>query len=393
MLTHEILVVGCGIYGVTAALTLHERGHRVAVIDPGLIPHPLAASTDISKAVRAEYGADEDYTIMMEEARPRWLAWNEEFNETLYHEWGVTMLCKGPMQPGGYEYESFQICKRRGHPIERLDSAAIARRFPAWNADLYTDGYFSRHAGWAASGRVVEVLARKAHRLGIPLYSGQTAVELLHDNNRVIGVRTREGERFLAATTVVAMGSWSWLLVPELKAVMKSVGMPVFHLQPEIPSLFSPPLFCNWAADVARTGWYGFPFHPQAKVVKVGFHGPGPEIHPQADPRVVTQEDERRLRVFLTETFPTLADAPIIYTRRCLYCDTFDENFWIDRHPTQEGLVVSTGGSGHGFKFAPILGELAANAVEAKADWRLPKFRWRDPATSQQNQEASRYHG
>lgn len=389
---HDVVVAGCGIYGITAAWELQARGHRVAVLDPGPIPHPLAASTDISKAIRAEYGPDEEYTMMMEEARPGWLAWNEEFGETLYHEWGITMFTKGPMQPGSYEYESYQICKRRGHPIERLDAHEIRRRFPAWNAEVYTDGYFSQHAGWAASGRVVEVLTRKAQRVGIELYPGQTADRLIRDGERVVGVETREGERFQAGTVVVAMGTWSWLLVPELKAVMKSVGMPVFHLQPPDPTLFAPPLFTGWAADVSRTGWYGFPLHPQAGVVKVGFHGPGPELHPENDERVVTAEDERRLRAFLAETFPALADAPIVYTRRCLYCDTFDEHFWIDRHPTLAGLVVAAGGSGHGFKFGPIFGDLIANAVEGKEDWRLRKFRWREPGADAHGQEASRYH-
>lgn len=393
MPTHDVLVAGCGIYGVTAALKLHARGHRVAILDPGPIPHPLAASTDISKAIRAEYGSDEEYTILMEEARPGWLAWNEEFGETLYHEWGITMFTKGEMQPGGYEYESYQLCKRRGHPIERLNADEIRRRFPAWNADLYTDGYFSAHAGWAASGRVVEVLAEKARRVGVALHAGQTAARLLRDGDRITGVQTREGETFHAETVVVAMGTWSWLLAPELRSVFKSVGMPVAHLKPADPSLFSPPLFTGWAADVARSGWYGFPYHPQAQVVKVGFHGPGPELHPERDERVVTDEDIRRLRAFLAETFPALADAPVVYTRRCLYCDTFDEHFWIDRHPTLAGLVVAAGGSGHGFKFGPLFGGLIANAVEGKEDERLRKFRWRQAPAGARGQEASRFHG
>lgn len=392
MPTYDTLIIGSGIYGITAALELHRRGHRVGVIDPGPIPHPLAASTDISKAVRAEYGADEEYTRMMEEAFPRWRAWNEEFGETLYYEWGVTMLTRSPMAPGGYEYESYQICKRRGHPLERLDSSEIRRRFPAWNADLYVDGYFNPQGGWAASGRVVEVLANKARQVGINLFAGQTADVLLNEGDRVVGVHTREGEIFHADTTVVAMGTWSWLLVPELQQVMKSVGMPVVHLKPADPTLFAPPLFSNWAADVARTGWYGFPLHPQAGVVKVGFHGPGPQLHPEKDERVVTEADIRRLRAFLAETFPALANAPVVYTRRCLYCDTFDEHFWIDRHPAQRGLVVAAGGSGHAFKFGPILGEMIANVVEGQADWRLQKFRWREPGSTPHGQEASRFH-
>ncbi|MCX6048379.1 MAG: FAD-dependent oxidoreductase [Chloroflexi bacterium] len=393
MKTYDIVVVGSGIYGITAALELHARGYQVAVIDPGPIPHPLAASTDISKAIRAEYGADEDYTIMMEEARLKWLTWNEEFQETLYTECGTTMLTRGPMLPGSYEHDSYDVCKRRGHPLERLNADEIRRRFPAWNADLYTDGYFSQRAGWAASGRVVEVLSHKAQRSGIDLYPGQTAAELLSDGDRVVGVRTREGETFQANTVLVAMGQWSWLLVPELKKVMQSNGMPVVHLKPVDPKLFAPPLFVNWAADVARTGFYGFPLHPKEGVVKIGYHGAGQrDMNPEKDDRVVNDADIRRVRAFVAETFPALVDAPIVYTRRCLYCDTFDEHFWIDRHPHRPGLVVAAGGSGHGFKFGPIFGDLIANAVEGKADWRLHKFRWRSPEESVGIKEASRFH-
>ncbi len=389
---YDVLIVGGGIFGITTALELHQRGQRVAVIDQGPIPHPLAASTDISKAVRAEYGTDEEYTILMEEARPGWLAWNDEFGEKLYHEHGVTMLTMTPMRPGGYEYESLQIIQRRGHPIERLNSDTIRQRFPAWNADRYVDGFYSAYAGWVASGRVVEVLAEKAKRLGIALFPDQPIDCLLSEGSRVMGVRTRQGDEYQAGTVVVAAGAWSRLLVPELAAVMKSTGMPVFHFRPDEPTLFAPPRFVNFAADVARTGYYGFPLHPQQKVVKIGYHGSGPELHPAQDERVVTDQDVRKVRAFLAETLPALATAKLVYTRRCLYCDTIDEHFWIDRHPERPGLVVAAGGSGHGFKFGPILGSLIANAVEGRPDRRLRKFRWRTVAEMRPQQEASRYH-
>ena len=389
---YDVLIVGGGIFGITTALELQRRGYQVAVIDQGPIPHPLASSTDISKAVRAEYGMDEEYTTLMEQARPGWLAWNEEFGETLYHEHGVTMLTMSPMQPGGYEYESFQMMQRRGHPIERLNSAEISKRFPAWNAERYVDGFYSNHAGWVASGRVVEVLAQKAAQLGITLLCDQPIDRLLTQGDRVTGVRTRAGDEYLADTVVVAAGAWSRVLVPELNAVMKSTGMPVFHFRPADPALFTPPRFVNFAADVARTGYYGFPLHPQQGVVKIGYHGAGPDLHPEHDERVVTDNDVRKVRAFLADTFPALATAPLVYTRRCLYCDTIDEHFWIDRHPERPGLVVAAGGSGHAFKFGPLLGVLIANAVEGVADVRLLKFRWRTADEMKPQQEASRFH-
>jgi len=388
----SVVVVGGGIYGFGAALELAARGYRVTLLDRGQVPHPLAASTDISKAMRGEYGTDEEYTALIEDAREGWLRWNEEFGETLYFEWGVTMLTTAPMQPGGYEYESFRIVQRRGGPIERLDSAAIARRFPAWNADRYIDGFFSARAGWTWSGRIIERLAGKARRMGVSIVENQTADEILYVNERAAGVRTREGSTFMADAVVVAAGAWTQYLVTDLKPVLKSTGMPVAHLIPDDPALFSPPLFCNWTADITNTGYYGFPYHPEAKVVKIGYHGPGPDIHPEEDPRVVTEFELQRLRNFLANTFPSLANAPVVYTRRCLYNDTIDEHFILAEHPAHPGLVVAAGDSGHGFKFGPLYGDMIANALEGRSDPRLHKFRWRTVADMVPNQEASRLH-
>ncbi|MEZ4518282.1 MAG: FAD-dependent oxidoreductase [Chloroflexota bacterium] len=108
---------------------------------------------------------------------------------------------------------------------------------------------------------------------------------------------------------------------------------------------------------------------------------------------MVYDRDEAALRTFLENTFPALVDAPIVYTRRCLYCDTRDEHFWIDRHPEVEGLTVATGGSGHGFKFAPVLGDLIADAAESLPNPWLEKFRWRDLSDRAGGEEAARFHG
>src|SRR5256885_16218557 len=104
-----VIVVGGGINGVTSAIELKTRGHKVILVDPGPLPHPLAASTDISKAVRAAYGADEDYAELAERSIKRWREWNTEFGTELYHEVGFLFLRRRPMQPGDFEYESFKL--------------------------------------------------------------------------------------------------------------------------------------------------------------------------------------------------------------------------------------------------------------------------------------------
>lgn len=173
---------------------------------------------------------------------------------------------------------------------------------------------------------------------------------------------------------------------------MRSVGQPVFHLATADTDNFVPPRFPVFTADIANTGWYGFPVHPREGVIKIANHGVGTEIHPDEE-RMVSKAAEQKLRQFLAETFPSLAEARIVHTRLCLYCDTLDEHLWIDHHPERPGLVVAAGGSGHGFKFAPILGRLIADVVEYKRNPYKAKFRWRELAPDTAGEEAARYHG
>ena len=113
-------------------------------------------------------------------------------------------------------------------------------------------------------------------------------------------------------------------------------------------------------------------------------------MSPDSPERVVTPEDEKNLREFLASTLPSLADAPIVYSRVCMYCDTHDGHFWIARDPEREGLVVAAGDSGHGFKFAPVLGEIIADAVEGKHNPLLDKFRWRPEVRAGTGTDAAR---
>ena len=391
--SRSAIVVGGGIFGLTSALELRDRGYAVTVLDAGPIPHPLAASTDISKVVRIEYGADETYTRLAEEAREGWLAWNQTlFPTPLYHETGATFLTREPMAPGGYEYENFRLLDARGHAPRRLSSSDLRRDFPAWNADRYVDGYVNPKAGFVQSGRVIEGLAALARGRGIALRP-ETPVAALSSAAGQGEVGTAAGETLVADVVVVAVGAWTPVLLPELASVLRPTGQPVFHLRPADPARFSPPRFVVFGADSSRTGWYGFPVHPVSGVVKIANHGPGWPVDPARDPRVVGDHHVRRLRAFLAETFPELVDAPVVYTRCCLYCDTPDEHFWIGRHPENPALTVAAGDSGHAFKFAPVLGRIIADAVEGRETDVSARFAWRSFPPGVGGQEASRARG
>src|SRR5580698_4747251 len=154
----KVSVVGSGVFGVAAAKELRQRGFDVTLFDPGPVPHPLAESTDISKIVRLDYGDDETYTRLMESALERWRA---SSLAPFFHETGVLFLRRSPLDPGGFEHDSYELLTRRGHRLERLDRAALRRRFPAWSSEVL-EGYFNPAGGWADSGNVVRHLVLEA---------------------------------------------------------------------------------------------------------------------------------------------------------------------------------------------------------------------------------------
>ncbi|HEU4734434.1 MAG TPA: FAD-dependent oxidoreductase [Kofleriaceae bacterium] len=378
----HVLVIGGGIFGVTAALELRARACDVTLADPGPLPHPLAESTDISKIVRCDYGADEDYTLLGERALAGWRRWNATWRTARFHETGVAFLTRTPMSPDGFEHASYTLLARRGHHVERLDAAAIAARFPAYRPGAYVDGYYHREGGWAESGAVVAQLLHDADLAGVTI-RGNLAIDRLVDDGALAG-----DEHLPADATLVCAGAWTPRLVPELAGALRAVGQPVFHLRPADPTPFSPSRFPVFGADISRTGYYGFPVRADG-IVKIANHGTGIPLAPD-DPRTVTDAQEAALRDFLADTFPALADAPIAARRLCVYCDTRDAHFWIARHPARPDLTVATGGSGHGFKFAPVLGELIADAVLGRPGRFAHKFHWRTDLAGDYRGDAAR---
>jgi glycine/D-amino acid oxidase-like deaminating enzyme len=366
----DAIVVGGGIFGATAALELAERGWKVTLLDAGPMPHPDAASTDISKVVRLDYGGDSFYTELMERALP---LWRETFGGREFHETGFTLLSSGPLVEGSFEHASFQLLTARGHRLERLDARAIERRFGVWRPGTQVDGYHNPEGGWAESARVVAWYVERARQRGVSVRAGVALRGLETDGDRVVGVRT-DGGKLAAACTVLACGAWTPIHLPELADRLRSTAQPVVHFRPADPEPFRAPAFSVWAADIARTGWYGFPAQRDG-IVKIAHHGSGTPLDARA-PRPPPKAE--RFTAFIRDRLVGLAGAAIVERRLCLYCDSFDGDFFIDRHPARPGLVVAAGGSGHGFKFAPLLGGLVADAVQGASV--LPRFAWRTQA-------------
>ncbi len=373
----SIIIVGGGEFGVTAALELRRRGYPVSLFDPGPLPHPDAASTDINKVIRMDYGVEDIYMDLMDEAFARWQDWNARWPRPLYHQTGMVFLSSREMEPGEFEYESAVRLKQRGVPIEELRPRNVRRRFPAWDSAQELYGYFNPRAGWAESGEVVAQLVRQARVDGVLLYEGETFAGLSESDSRVKGIVTAGGKPFPADIVILAAGSWTPVLFPDVSQAMWPVGQAVFHFRPVNIQDYQPPFFPVWGLGIHTDGWYGFPAN-QEGVLKVANHGPGWRMDPRGR-REVPASEEERFRKFLRAYLPGLGEAPLACTRLCFYCDTFDGDFWIDYDPTREGLMVCTGDSGHAFKFTPVLGSIIADVLEHKPNRYASRFAWRQP--------------
>ena len=208
MNTPDFLIVGAGIFGITTAIELRKQNYSVAILNPDSIPHPLAASTDISKIVRMEYGADLQYMDMANTSIDRWKAWNDLFKDTLYHEVGFLLLCQRPMETEGqsFEWNSFQSLLQKGFQPHRLDKKSITENYPVFANGKFVDGFFHSKAGFVEASRAVARLTDYARELGVEVFEEKKVKRLLEKNNKVIGVKTEENENFHAGHVIVCAG-------------------------------------------------------------------------------------------------------------------------------------------------------------------------------------------
>lgn len=387
-MSSRIVVVGCGEFGVSAALALARRGHQVRLLESGSIPNSLAASTDISKIVRLAYGSDPLLLNLAARAREAWFEWNEhcrhDLKPELYYETGALMIARAPMEAGSFERECFDGIQTLGHSAERLRDLGLAERYPAWQGTPFADGFLDPRAGYAESAAAVWATAEQAGRLGVEILGGRPVERLLERGGRVTGVVEQGGKEHHADAILLAGGSWTRELLPELHDTLRRSYQPVWYLRPKEPALFRAAVFPVFTdglefpafADTEQAGgYYGFPLHPVHAVVKIGHHGPG--IEPDEGSLEVPAAETAALRSYLSRNLPKLADAEIFETHLCPYCVTPDENFLIARHPERPGLTVASGGSGHAFKFMPVLGDLIADEVEGRTHELSSRAGWR----------------
>lgn len=357
----QIIVIGRGVFGLAAAAALVKKGHQVIVVGP---KDPTASSEDASRIVRNDYADDPFHRSWAEEAMAGWRLWNERSGGELFRPVGFANLSLGPIAHDSFVGDSLASLSA----ARRLDALAISDAFPFLTPGRFVDGYVNEEAGWANASESVRFMERACEEAGVGIVPERVArigdgwVGLMDDG------------LLRADRIVVAAGAWTPDLVSETADVLTPAGQPVLYLRPQDDRPFSDvPV---WALDIEHTGFYGFPVSADG-LVKVGHHGPG--ITRRLVMRTVPDGVVDLFKAFFRVHVPALAAARVDKTRVCFYCDAPGGRFLIDHVPGRRNVVVAAGGSGHGFKFAPVIGELIAAVALDEDHPRRRMTAWRDP--------------
>ncbi|CAO3412890.1 NAD(P)/FAD-dependent oxidoreductase [Azospirillum argentinense] len=356
-MTLRITVVGAGIMGLCTAWALARAGHEVAVFDQGQVPNPFGSSVDQHRLFRHAYGASAGYARMADTAFQAWERLWTDLGERLLVPSGT--LCTASAEDGRrWLADSVAVLESLGHPFRRLTPAQIAAEFPLVDANAVAEGLHLESGGVLLAGRIVELLSHHLNALGVTVHARAPVTAI--DAERAM-VTLADRRTIGADALVVAAGAWVTKLLPETAARLTPSRQVVAYLMPPegLRGVWATaPMLID--AD-GESGVYVVP--PVAgTTMKAGDHrfsrvgDPDTERDPDPDPDEARDVLDRARRVLADGHRYSLANAAT-----CFYTVTDDERFVVE--PLSARCWLMSACSGHGFKFAPALGEALADAI------------------------------
>jgi sarcosine oxidase len=375
----DVAVVGAGVFGSWIALHLARREQRVIVLDAYGPANSRASSGGESRIIRMGYGPDELYTRW---ARRSLVQWKELFGScspALFHETGVLWLASHGAAPLA---EMKAVLKRCDVPFEALDNRAMAQRYPQFSPQNLAGGVLETGGGVLMGRRAVAAVLERAVSHGVEYRAAQVAPPLIDSGDSTLStVMAAGGEEISAGQFVFACGAWLGKVFPELLAprIFPSRQEVFFFGVPSGDDSFGAAALPTWLIPAEET--YGMP-DLESRGFKIAFDGHGGRVDPDTQHRVVSAESTERVRSYVAKRFPALRDAPVVETRVCQYENTSNGDFLIDRHPQMSNVWFAGGGSGHGFKHGPMVGEYVTQQLLDGGEAE-PRFALANKATQQ----------
>jgi sarcosine oxidase len=364
---YDVAVIGAGVFGAWTAWHLARRGQSVVLLDAYGPAHARASSGGESRIIRMGYGADELYTRWAMRSLVQWKEFFGAQHAALFQETGVLWLA------GEYDprmRETVTTLKRCEVPVDEMDRAALEKRYPQIGLDNVISGFLEPRSGALMARRAVAAVVEDVVKRGGEYRLAQIATP--RGSGLLNSISTSAGERIVAEQFVFACGAWLGKLFPDV------LGTRIFPSRQEVfffgipggNSHFAPPELPTWLFQHDLV--YGMP-DLESRGLKIAFDHHGERVDPDMQSRMVTPEMTAAARKYVARRFPALRDAPIIETRVCQYENTSSGDFLIDRHPEMKNVWFAGGGSGHGFKHGPAVGEYVAGQI---LDGKTPEPRF-----------------
>jgi monomeric sarcosine oxidase len=364
----DVIVVGAGVFGAWTAWQLRAAGRSVLLVDQYGPANARASSGGESRVIRMSYGQDETYTRFSWRSLAKWKAFFGEVGRPeLFQRTGVLWMTK---REDANAIASLRALEASQIPHERLDERELRKRYPQIAVIDGGSAILEPESGALLARRAVQAVVADAIRRGVEYQVA--AVEPLAGEGRLEALRTASGEALRAGAFVLACGPWLAKVAPRaLAGRIFPTRQPVFFFGvPKGDTRFSAPALPTWL-DFGQ-GFYGMP-DIEGRGLKVANDQHGPEFDPDSGERVPGADALAEARAFLEERFPGMRGAPLAEARVCQYENTSNGDFVIDRHPGYENVWLCGGGSGHGFKHGPAVGEYTAERV-LKGDATDPRF-------------------
>jgi len=357
--TH-VVVIGAGAFGGWTALYLLRRNLRVTLVDSWGPGNSRASSGGETRVIRGTYGSDQPYTKMAARAIQLWKENQQSWKMKLMHQTGVLwMVTAGDDH---FERNSMPALREAAIPYQELSAKDIASRWPQINLEGVHWGIYEPEGGF-----LMARVACQAVLDGFLAEGGdykQTAVAMGDlDNGSWESLTFSDGSKLQADQYIFACGPWLGKMFPEtIGNRVRSTRQEVFFFgTPAGDQRFSETNLPVWA-DHRDRFMYGIPGN-QGRGFKIADDTRGPEFDPTSGERTVSADGLKSVRDYIALRFPALKNAPLLESRVCQYENSPDNNFIIDRHPKHQNVWLLGGGSGHGFKHGPALGDLVAGLV------------------------------
>jgi len=368
----DVIVIGLGVMGSAIVRELARRGLQVAGLDRYTPPHALGSSHGESRIIREAYFEHPAYVPMVRSAYESWRELEAATGTTLLLQTGGLMIGRPASE---LVTGARRSADQHGLRYEMLAAADVERRFPALRPERDMVAVWEPRAGLLFAEACIAALLAQARAHGAALHFDDEVAAWRPDGDGV-RVQTQRGE-YRARQLVIAAGAWAAMLLPDLQPRLRVERQVLYWFGCTGDTAAFAPQRCPihlWQYD-GRRFYYGFP--ELGTGIKLAFHHDGATTTADAVQRDVAPAEVEAIRS-ATRRFVPQADGPLLRSTVCLYTNTADEHFLVDRHPAHPQVVVASPCSGHGFKFAPAIGDIVADLVEDRPqrfDTRL--FRWR----------------